>query len=65
MPKGTSQAIITKLNETARKALASEAVQKRFRDLASVVPSAEEQTVAFVQKLVPDEVEKFRKLLAK
>jgi len=29
------------------------------------VPSAEEQTVAFVQKLVPEEIEKFRKLLAK
>jgi len=26
---------------------------------------AEEQTIAYVQKLVPDEVEKFRKLLAK
>ena len=33
--------------------------------VASVVPSAEEQTIPFVQKLVPDEVEKFRKLLAK
>jgi tripartite-type tricarboxylate transporter receptor subunit TctC len=65
VPKGTSEAVVTKLNDTARKALASEAVQKRFRDLSSVVPSAEEQTIAYVQKLVPDEVEKFRKLLAK
>ena len=45
--------------------LKPQAVQKRFRDLSSVVPSAEEQTVAFVQKLVPEEIEKFRKLLAK
>ena len=65
VPKGTSEAIVTKLNDTARKALASDAVQKRFRDLSSVVPSSEEQTIAYVQKLVPDEVEKFRKLLAK
>jgi tripartite-type tricarboxylate transporter receptor subunit TctC len=65
VPKGTSEAILTKLNETARKALASEAVQKRFREMSSVVPSSEEQTIAYVQKLVPDEVEKFRKLLAK
>ena len=40
-------------------------MQKRFRDLSSVVPSAEEQPVAFVRKLVPEEIEKFRKLLAK
>lgn len=65
VPKGAPDAVIARLNEAARKALASDAVQKRFGDLSSVVPSAEEQTVAFVQKLVPDEIEKFRKLLAK
>ena len=32
---------------------------------SSVVPSAEEQTQPFIAKLVPDEIEKFRKLLAK
>jgi hypothetical protein len=36
-----------------------------LRGLSSVVASAEEQTVAFVQKLVPEEIEKFRQLLAK
>jgi tripartite-type tricarboxylate transporter receptor subunit TctC len=65
VPKGTPDAIIAKLNETARQALANEAVIKRFRDMSSVVPSAEEQTVAYVTRLVPDEIEKFRKLLAK
>jgi hypothetical protein len=30
-----------------------------------VVPSAEEQTQPFIAKLVPDEIEKFRKLLDK
>jgi tripartite-type tricarboxylate transporter receptor subunit TctC len=65
VPKGTSDAIIARLNEATRKALASEAVVKRFGDLASVVPSAEEQTQPFIAKLVPDEIEKFRKLLVK
>jgi len=65
VPKGTSDAVIARLNEAARKALATEAVTKRFADLASVVPSAEEQTQPFIAKLVPDEIEKFRKLLDK
>jgi tripartite-type tricarboxylate transporter receptor subunit TctC len=65
VPKGTSDAVIAKLNESARKALATEAVIKRFSDLSSVLPSADEQTQPFIAKLVPDEIEKFRKLLAK
>jgi tripartite-type tricarboxylate transporter receptor subunit TctC len=65
VPKGTADAVIARLNEATRKALASEAVVKRFGDLASVVPSADEQTQTFIAKLVPDEIEKFRKLLAK
>lgn len=65
VPKGTPDAVIAKLNEAARKALATEAVTKRFADLSSVVPSAEEQTQPFIAKLVPDEIEKFRKLLDK
>ena len=39
--------------------------KKRFRDHASVLPSAEHQTKAFMQKRVPEEIEKFRKLLVK
>lgn len=65
VPKGTPDAVVAKLNEAARKALATEAVTKRFADLSSVVPSAEEQTQPFIAKLVPDEIEKFRKLLDK
>jgi tripartite-type tricarboxylate transporter receptor subunit TctC len=65
VPKGTSDEVIAKLNETARKALASDVVIKRFADLSSVVPSANEQTQAFIAKLVPEEIEKFRKLLEK
>jgi tripartite-type tricarboxylate transporter receptor subunit TctC len=65
VPKGTPEAVIARLNEAARKALASDAVVKRFGDLSSVIPSAEEQTQPFIARLVPDEIEKFRKLLAK
>jgi tripartite-type tricarboxylate transporter receptor subunit TctC len=65
VPKGTPDAVIVKLNEAAQKALASDAVIKRFGDLSAVVPSADEQTQAFIAKLVPEEIEKFRKLLAK
>lgn len=65
VPKSTPDAVVAKLNEAARKALATEAVTKRFADLSSVVPSAEEQTQPFIAKLVPDEIEKFRKLLDK
>jgi tripartite-type tricarboxylate transporter receptor subunit TctC len=65
VPKGTPDAVVARLNEAARKALASDAVVKRFGDLSSVVPSAEEQTQPFIARLVPDEIEKFRKLLLK
>ncbi len=42
-----------------------EAVVKRFRELSSVALSAEAQTVAYVTQLVPDQIERFRKLLTK
>ena len=38
-PKGTPPNVIAKLNDAARKAIAGDIVQKRFRDLSSVVPS--------------------------
>lgn len=65
VPKGTPDAIITRLNEAARQALASEVVIKRFRDLSTVAPTPEEQSVTFIQKLVPSDIEKFSQLLAK
>lgn len=64
VPKGTPQPVIDKLNDAARKAVASELVQKRFHELSSVVPSPEEQTQEFLAKLVPNEIERFKKLLA-
>ena len=43
-PKGTPPAIIAKLNAAAKTAVESEAVKKRFHDLSTVAPDANELT---------------------
>jgi tripartite-type tricarboxylate transporter receptor subunit TctC len=62
-PKGTPPAIVAKLNEAARAAVESESVKKRFHDLSTVAPDANEQTPEVLQQLVTRDVEKYRKLL--
>jgi len=64
VPKGTPVAIIARLNAAARTAVESEAVKKRFADLSTVVPDANEHTPEVLQQLVTRDVEKYRKLLA-
>lgn len=63
VPKGTPPAIVAKLNEAARKAIATEIVQKRFRDLSSVTPDASEQTPEALQAVVSRDVPRFKSLL--
>jgi tripartite-type tricarboxylate transporter receptor subunit TctC len=63
-PKGTPEPIIAKLNAALREAVASEAFQKRMDDLGSLPASGDELTPDYVGRLVPGEIEKFRKLLA-
>lgn len=63
-PKGTPPAIIAKLNAAARSAVESEAVKKRFADLSTVAPDANEHTPDILQELVTRDVAKYRKLLA-
>jgi tripartite-type tricarboxylate transporter receptor subunit TctC len=63
-PKGTPQPILAKLNAALRTAVASEALQKRMDDLGSLPASGDELTSEYVSRLVPAEIEKFRKLLA-
>ncbi|WP_408918098.1 tripartite tricarboxylate transporter substrate binding protein BugD [Bradyrhizobium arachidis] len=63
-PKGTPPAIIAKLNAAARTAVESDAVKKRFADLSTVAPDANEHTPEVLQQLVTRDVEKYRKLLA-
>jgi tripartite-type tricarboxylate transporter receptor subunit TctC len=62
-PKGTPPAIIEKLNAAAKTAVESEPVKKRFHDLSTVAPDANEQTPDVLGKLVTRDVEKYRKLL--
>lgn len=62
-PKGTPPAIIEKLNAAARTAVESEPVKKRFHDLSTVAPDANEHTSDVLGQLVTRDVEKYRKLL--
>jgi tripartite-type tricarboxylate transporter receptor subunit TctC len=63
-PKGTPPAVIAKLNAALRAAVASEALQKRMDDLGSIPATDEEMSPDYVARLVPVEIEKYRKLLA-
>ncbi|WP_332690952.1 tripartite tricarboxylate transporter substrate-binding protein [Bosea sp. (in: a-proteobacteria)] len=62
-PKGTPEPIIARLNEALRTALASPTLQSRFKELSSVPPASDELEPAFVAKMVPGEIEKYRILL--
>jgi tripartite-type tricarboxylate transporter receptor subunit TctC len=62
-PKGTPQDVAAKLNAAAKTAVESEAVKKRFHDLSSVPPDANEHAPEVLQQLVTRDVEKYRKLL--
>ncbi len=63
-PKGTPPEIIAKLNAAARTSVESEPVKKRFADLSTVAPDANEHTPEVLGQLVTRDVEKYRKLLA-
>ena len=62
-PKGTPAAIIDKLNGAMRAAVASREYQKRLDDLGSSPAEEAEMAPAFLAKFVPQEIEKFRKML--
>ena len=62
-PKGTPAEILAKLNAAAKSAVESDAVKKRFADLSTVAPDADEHTPQVLQQLVTRDVEKYRKLL--
>ncbi|MDC7784297.1 tripartite tricarboxylate transporter substrate-binding protein [Rhodoplanes sp. TEM] len=62
-PKGTPQAAIDKLNAALRKAVASDALQKRMDDLGSIPATEEEMSPAAAGRLVAAEIEKYRKVL--
>jgi tripartite-type tricarboxylate transporter receptor subunit TctC len=62
-PKGTPAEVLAKLNAAARTAVESDAVKKRFADLSTVAPDANEHTPDVLQQLVMRDIEKYRKLL--
>jgi tripartite-type tricarboxylate transporter receptor subunit TctC len=62
-PKGTPPEIIAKLNAAARTAVESDAVKKRFADLSTVAPDANEHAPEVLQQLVTRDVDKYHKLL--
>lgn len=62
-PKGTSPDIIAKLNAAAKTAVESNTVKKRFADLSTVAPDANEHAPEVLQQLVTRDVAKYRKLL--
>jgi tripartite-type tricarboxylate transporter receptor subunit TctC len=62
-PKGTPPEIVAKLNAAARTAVESDPVKKRFHDLSTVAPDANEQAPEILQQLVTRDIEKYRKLL--
>jgi tripartite-type tricarboxylate transporter receptor subunit TctC len=62
-PKGTSKAIIAKLNAAASQALDDPKVVARMKELGNDIPKAEQRKPEALGKLVADEVEKWKKFL--
>jgi tripartite-type tricarboxylate transporter receptor subunit TctC len=62
-PKGTPPDIVAKLNAVARTAVETDVVKKRFAELSTVAPDANERTPELLQQLVSRDVGKYRKLL--
>lgn len=63
-PKGTPEPLIDRLNAALRQGVANEAYQKRLDELGALTPNDEEMSPAYLARFVPQEAEKFRKLLA-
>ncbi len=63
-PVGTAPEITAKLNDALRKALADEGTRTRLLNLGAVLPTASEQTQAFLGDFVKAEVVRWNKALA-
>jgi tripartite-type tricarboxylate transporter receptor subunit TctC len=63
-PKGVPEPIIATLHGALRTALDNPALRKRMNEFGVTPPSAEELSPDYTQKLVQDDIEKLRKLLA-
>lgn len=63
-PKGTPEPVIARLNTALRAAVASEPFRERLDELGSLPASGEELDPDTIRRLVPSEIERFRRLLA-
>lgn len=63
-PKGTPEPIVAKLNQAMRGAVASKDYQARLDDLGSSPADEEEMAPDYMARFVPQEIDKFRKLLS-
>lgn len=64
-PKGMPPAVVARLNTALNQALESDQVKNRFRELATAPALAAERSSDHLTKMVPLEVERYRKLLGK
>jgi len=64
-PKGTPAPVIEKLNAALRQALDSDTVKKRLAELATTPAPEAERAPAYLDGMVPQEVERYRKLIVK
>ena len=62
-PKGTSPAVVAKLNAAASRALDDENVRKRLLDLGSVIPKPQERSPGALAALVHSEIAKWTPVL--
>jgi tripartite-type tricarboxylate transporter receptor subunit TctC len=63
-PKGVPEPILAKLHAALHTALDSAALRKRMNELGVTPPKPDELPPEYTQKLVQDDIEKLRKLLA-
>jgi tripartite-type tricarboxylate transporter receptor subunit TctC len=64
-PKNLPPAVVARLNTALNQALESDQVKTRFRELAASTAPVAERSADHLQKMVPVEVERYRKLLGK
>lgn len=62
-PKGLPAEVTAKLTDALAKALASDLVRTRFRELESTIPGENERSAAALEALVADDVARYRTLL--
>ena len=62
-PKGTPEPVVARLNQAMRDAVANTDYRARLDDLGSSPADDEEMSPDYLARFVPQEIDKFRKLL--